>query len=488
MKQAAETLTRCVRVAGGGMAALVLLSLASMTGWAIGATRPISLHPENPHDFLFRGKPTVLISSTEHYGAVMNQAFDYVLYLNTLHACGLNLTRVFSGAYEETPDSFNIVQNTLAPRPGSFRCPWARSLTAGYANGGNKFDLTKWDEDYFARLKDFVAQAGRRGIVVEMVLFCPYYKDEQWNLSPLKASNNIHGVGDVDRTAANTLQNGKLLAVQDALVRKIVTELKDFDNLYYEICNEPYFGGVTADWQAHIASTIRETEAAFPYKHLIAQNIANGSKKIENPSPAVSIFNFHYATPPVTVGMNYGLNKVIADDETGFKGTDDRPYRTEGWDFIIAGGAIYDNLDYSFTVGREDGTFAFPKTQPGGGGPTLRRQLKILADFINGVDFVKMKPDNSVIRDGVSSPVTARALVQAGKAYAIYIRGGMGRITLTLNLPKGRYRAEWLNPRTGQIEQRQRFTHPGGPLRLAPSPEYSEDIALRISRRTAIGR
>ena len=29
------------------------------------------------------------------------------------------------------------------------------------------------------------------------------------------------------------------------LVRKVVRELNEFDNVYFEICNEPYFGGVT---------------------------------------------------------------------------------------------------------------------------------------------------------------------------------------------------------------------------------------------------
>ncbi len=38
---------------------------------------------------------------------------------------------------------------------------------------------------------------------------------------------------------------GGLLKIQDAMVRKIVAELKDFDNLYYEFCNEPCFRGVT---------------------------------------------------------------------------------------------------------------------------------------------------------------------------------------------------------------------------------------------------
>ncbi|HXJ74810.1 MAG TPA: hypothetical protein VNM37_18285, partial [Candidatus Dormibacteraeota bacterium] len=50
----------------------------------LGAAPPISLHPDNPHYFLFRGEPTVLISSAEHYGAVLNLDFDYVTYLATL--------------------------------------------------------------------------------------------------------------------------------------------------------------------------------------------------------------------------------------------------------------------------------------------------------------------------------------------------------------------------------------------------------------------
>ena len=93
--------------------------------------------------------------------------------------------------------------------------------------------------------------------------------------------------------------------------------------------------------------------------------------------------------------MNYGLGKVIGDDETGFRGTADAPYRTEGWEFILAGGGLYNNLDYSFVAGEEAGTFAFPPTQPGGGGVAFRAQMKTLRDFINAFDFIKMRPDIS---------------------------------------------------------------------------------------------
>ena len=35
---------------------------------------PLKLHPGNPHYLVFRWKPSVLIGSGEHYGAVSNRA------------------------------------------------------------------------------------------------------------------------------------------------------------------------------------------------------------------------------------------------------------------------------------------------------------------------------------------------------------------------------------------------------------------------------
>jgi len=469
---------RTQKVRPGGL----ICALAMMAVWC-GAARcveapakPIQLHPENPHYFLWRGKATILITSGEHYGAVLNRAFDWKKYLATLESHGFNLTRTFSGAYCEEPGNFNIKNNTLAPAKGDLICPWARSETAGYGGGGNKFDLAKWDKDYFRRLRDFVAEAGRRGVVVELVLFCPFYEDSMWVLSPMNSANNVNGIGQMQRMEVYTLKDAKLQAVQDAMVRRIVEELKDFDNLYYEICNEPYFGGVTLEWQYHIAQTIVEAEKKLGVKHLIAQNIANKGKKVDEPNPNVSILNFHYAKPPTTVGENYGLNRVIGDDETGFSGSEPKPYRVEGWDFIIAGGAVFDNLDYSFAVGHEDGTNKIDA--PGGGGPVLWKQLGILRDFVSGFDFVKMGPDNSVVKGGVPEKATARALVQAGRVYAIYINGG-SEAQLVVELPKGNYTAEWVNTKTGQVDKKETFEHSGGGRTLG-SPKYADDIALRI--------
>jgi hypothetical protein len=259
-----------------------------------------------------------------------------------------------------------------------------------------------------------------------------------------------------------------------------VTECNAFDNLYYEICNEPYFGGVTLEWQAHIAGVIADTEKALPKKHLIAQNIANGSAKIEKPNPLVSIFNFHYATPPDAVAQNHALGKALADDETGFKGQDDFTYRGEGWDFILAGGAAYSSLDYSFTCRHPKGTLRGYKS-PGGGSVALREQLGLLKKFVERFDFVRMAPDSRVIKGGVPAGATARALSEPGRAYAVYVRGGK-KAELVLDLPAGSYAAEWVTTKPGPADAKATtFDHAGGPKTLA-SPEYGEDIALRVVR------
>lgn len=474
---------------------MLLLCLALGDTWAGQA---LSLAPQNPHYLLFRGKPTLLITSGEHYGAVLNLDFDYVKYLDTLARSGLNGTRTWAGAYCEAPGAFNIADNTLAPKTGRFTCPWARSDQPGYANGGNKFDLTRWDDAYFKRLHDFVRQASKRGIIIELNLFCPFYEESMWRLSPMNVANNINNLGAVARTNVYTLdRNGGLLAVQEAMVRKVVTELKEFDNLYYEICNEPYFGGVSLDWQHHIADVISETERGLRVRHLISQNIANHKAKVENAHPAVSIFNFHYASPPETVALNYGLNKVIGDNETGFRGTNDAPYRMEAWDFIAAGGGLFNNLDYSFTAGHEDGTYVYSASQPGGGNPDLRRQIRFLSELMRRFDFVRMHPDESVLQGPLPEGISARALVQPGRDYLIYVRSpwqtekegpkrgasfGDGQIRLKIALPDGSFTVEWFDTRRCVSLGRKVFEHSAGVLEVA-APAFEADIALTIRKR-----
>ncbi|MEZ5354566.1 MAG: hypothetical protein R2762_18190 [Bryobacteraceae bacterium] len=482
------------------MHAIRILGAASLSLFAAAAAEPIGLHPDNPHYFSFRGKPTVLITSAEHYGAVLNGDFDFVRYLDTLKAAGLNLTRTFAGVYYEVPGDFGIARNTLAPKPSRFVGPYARSTAKGALDGLNKFNLDRWNAAYFDRLKRFLRAASDRGIVVELTLFCVYYSDRMWNLSPLNPSNNTSGMAAIPREEVLAMKHPGMVAVQEAFVRKIVQETREFDNVLYEICNEPYIRGLAADdWQSHIAKVIRQAEESLapPQRHLTGWNAANFARKIDAPDPNVSYYAFHYARPPVTVAQNYSLARPIGMNETGFDGTLDAVYRMQAWDFLMAGGAMYNNLDYSFTAGNEDGAFPVPGNSPGGGSAELRLQLRVLADFFAGLDFVKMRPANDLVTGGLPGGYAARALEQPGQAYAVYVhsgrvmegyrpryvyRTGKTSFPISLNLPAGKWRARWTNTRTGKVDHEENFEHPGGHA-WVPSPEFTEDIALVVARR-----
>lgn len=434
---------------------------------------PVGLCPTNPHYFQFRGRPTLLIGSGEHYGAVLNLDFDQPTYLDAIAAAGLNQTRTFSGTYREVPGSFNIRNNTLAPQPGRYRSPWVRVSKDGEPE---KFDLSKLDPAYFERLKGFVREASRRGIVVELVLFCPFYEESLWEVNPMNPRNNTQGWAPFPREEAYTLKHPELLEVQLAFVHEAVRQLADFDNVYFEICNEPYFGGVTMDWQHRVADAIVEAEKGNRYPHLIAQNIANDHAKIEHPHPAVGLFNFHYANPPAAL-ENLALNKALGDDETGFEGTGDRPYREEAWLFLLSGGGLFSHLDYSFTTDHEDGTAPVEDPTPGGGGVEFRKQLKFLRDFLERYDFTKMQPEPALLK-GVPEGVKHAVLAETGKQYAVYLSGGGGS-EVTLDLPGGVYRADWFDPRTGANLGGSRLEagQGGTKLRVPPAPE---DVALRV--------
>ncbi|MCA9135630.1 MAG: hypothetical protein KDB00_02695 [Planctomycetales bacterium] len=450
----------------------------------------LRLHPDNPRYLQWRDATTLLVTSGEHYGALLNLDFDYIRYFDELQRHGLNHTRIFSGVYREDPSAFNITENTLAPDESRYISPWMRSDEIA-KNGTAKFDLGRWNPAYFQRLADLLKQAEQRGIVVEFTLFCPMYNDKMWEISPMNAINNTQGIGRCGREQVYNLSQHDLTDVQIAVTKKIVEELRNAGNLYYEVCNEPYFGGVTMDWQTKIINTIVDTEKDFPRKHLISLNIANGRKEVNSPHPAVSIFNFHYCVPPDTVAINAGLNKVIGENETGFRGSADVLYRTEGWDFMLAGGGLYNNLDYSFSCRHPDGSLGQYKS-PGGGSVQLREQLGVMKKFLDGFDLISMRPDTSVIRS-TSPKLTHGVLANPGHEYALYFHTPIsnkpkdlqkelrarGVAEIEVNLPAASYRFKWIDPVGGETLLETTIGHSGGELQIS-TPAFENDIALEV--------
>jgi hypothetical protein len=466
---------------------------------------PIRLDPRNPHYFLFHGKTTALISSGEHYGAVMNLDVNYHRYLETIQAAGFNYTRLFGGSYIEVPaKSFGIQRNNLAPAPGRLIAPWARSSTPGYTGGGNKFDLNQWNPEYFQRFHEFLAEAEKRGIIVEISLFSAQYNEVQWNVSPFNSINNINQTDVIDWKKVNTVNNGKILSYQERYTRKLVHEANAFPNVIFEIQNEPwsdrpvltnvvnpflfpparnqYPNSVDLPdeeamvWQTHVAEWISSEEASLPNKHLIAQNYCNFVLPVRQLIPGVSIVNFHYAYPEA-VTLNYSLNKALSYDETGFLGRDDEGYIRQAWNFMLSGGSVFNGLDYSFSPGHEDGTDTAPNG-PGGGSPELRRRLGILHQLLQTLPLVNMTPDTQTVKH--AQGVYTRMLSSSTGQYAMYLDGN-GPTELILSLPTGEYAFHWVDIHTGSQTSSLSFTHAGGDKHLS-TPNFKDGIALLLTR------
>ncbi|MFQ6041714.1 MAG: DUF6298 domain-containing protein, partial [Candidatus Poribacteria bacterium] len=264
-----------------------------------------SVHPHNHRCFQYRGKPFKILTSAEHYGAVLNADFDYEVYLREMQRTGQNMTRVFT-FYREKPDSIPGpgAMNTLAPTSQASVMPWERVSGHGKATDGlDKFDLNRWNKIYFERLKDFVTKCAAYGVVCEITLFCNPYDQQKYDLFPCSKASNVNDVGnDLDAPQAfMTLDASSIVAFQERFVRKIAEELNEFDNIYYEICNEPNQSGrgvglsakrietpkvyrdlygdfpaagekKIAAWHAHLARILRQTEEKLPKRHLIAAN------------------------------------------------------------------------------------------------------------------------------------------------------------------------------------------------------------------------
>ncbi len=430
----------------------------------------LALLPQNPHYFTYKGKSTVIVGSGEHYGAVMNLDFNYDTYLKTLQADGLNTTRLFTGAYYEKPGAFGIQKNTMAPANDRLLLPWKKV--------NDKYDLNVWDEAFFARLHDFMKKAEQSGVIVEICLFSAYY-GAGWVYHPFNGRNNVNQTPtDLAPNKVNTLDNGAILKFQEAYTRKLVQELNQYDHFYFEIQNEPWAEGKdtvlvwndymgaddlkqpgnnwkntlevasakSREWHKNVSGWIVNQEKSLAKKHLISHNIANFKLPVFVSDPNISIYTFHYAHPEAA-GLNYRLNKVVGFNETGFAGKSDDTYRRQAWRFMMNGGGLFGHLDYSFSVGSEDGN-DLTNNAPGGGSPTLRRQFKMLKNQLERMDLATLKPDASFLGHAEGAFVYSMKDRQQYLVYAEPLLAQPCRINL--QLPKGNYSATWTDVVTGK--------------------------------------
>jgi hypothetical protein len=109
----------------------------------------------------------------------------------------------------------------------------------------------------------------------------------------------------------------------------------------------------------------------------------------------------------------------------------------------------------------------------------LRRQLKVLSDFIHGSDLAQLEPNPLLVARAPG--VVPRVLsARDGKAHALYLQGRAPTI-LELRLTKGRWVAEWIAVESGAVLRRETMKA-GKPTTALRSPEFKDAIALRLLR------
>jgi len=494
-------------------AALVMTAAVLFMAACSGRNGPVSVWSSNPHYFCYKGKPLVIVTSDHHYGAVIDRDFDFVKYLDFLAENGLNLTRIYPGGMFEPPDKY-LPGNPLGPKPGRQILPWARSPQAGadpaLAEPGKlsfRFDLDRWNPDYFTRLKAFVEHAGKKDIVVEVAFFNGMYAD-CWPLMALYHGNNIQNVGRYEAGECGLFtttdgRNRDVLHHQKAYVAKITRELNAYDNVIFDLCDEPSLVGkpdgsisvhpdsVTAPWLLELRDAFLQAEAGLPKRHILGQTAQNLSPDFSR-EPWCDWVAAEYVKPAAAaIEKDYAAGKPIMDVESDYFGFGlTSPYtstdiRVEGWWFMLGGGAGFINLNGEYRSGQEAGG---KETRT-----VIVPQKRILLDFMNRLDLAGISRLTGF--EGVPADAFASGLAETGKQYALYIfhgthdgqwgahftaKTGSYRDTLILKaVPPGKYLIEWIDPATGAVVSRDEVRWTGGDFPVT-TPVYTLDSVLRM--------
>lgn len=482
---------------------------------------PIRIHPANPKIFEFRDRPLVLLTATEHYGAVMNRPFRYRRYLKDASEKGMTLSRLFL-LFRELQNQLNPY-STCKPESEDYVSPYLRTGPEYAYDGELKYDLDKWNPEFFGRLHGFLSRASELGIIIEVTLLSNTYGKDVWNLNPLNTRNNVNGMEPILWHEYNTLRHTDLTERHAAFVRKIVEETNRYDNIFYEICNEPGAGPqgmeppTTTDevneWQRFIAAEIVKAERGLPNRHLIAGQEAFTYEPWEQSSdltfdnfPA-DIVNVHPLPNTTYRGTGYDMGPFMAKrlnlravrdfclataaerkpvnlDEDNTASRFRNPagwtiHRKRAWMTLMCG-CHYDFIDFSIQNYLETGT--------PGSRRHIRKWLKNLSEFIHSVDLAGARPIPGIIAETPGH--TIGTALEAGEEYCVYIaderefdepgQGSAIKGDLALILPKGIYEISFYSPTEGEYFDK--VVAGGGEPRLS-LPEFKEDMAIKIKRR-----
>jgi hypothetical protein len=216
--------------------------------------------------------------------AETSEQLDYGAYLDFLAEHGHNFIRLWRWEQFKSQAAGGDFHLCMTPQP------WARTGPGLAKDGKPKFDLDRFDEAFFDRLRDRVVAAGQRGIYVAVMFFDGFAlhlspAPDHVEGHPFHAANNVNEVGIGSIVDYQVLPlDPRVQALQEAYIRKVVDTLHDLPNLLWEVANEssgggqadpafaemlgqagtPEWGDSTA-WQYWVIDSVRQHEAEMGY-------------------------------------------------------------------------------------------------------------------------------------------------------------------------------------------------------------------------------
>jgi hypothetical protein len=345
-------------------------------------------------------------------------------------------------------------------------------------DGEPKFNLTKFNQEYFDRLRERIIAAGKRGIYVSVMLFegwsierkakkgREHERGNPWLGHPFNRNNNINGIdGDPDKDdegkETHMLVVPEVTRLQETYIKKTIDELNDLDNILWEISNESH--GDSVKWHYHIIKFIKEYEKTKPKQHLVGMTgyCATNEELFGSPADWISP---NKKSPKHKEGYRHdppdakGKKIIISDTDHlwGYGGNHSWAWRS----FMRGMHPIYmDPLQKPWGIHEERSI-------------KLRHALGHTLQYSKKIDLAKATPNNVI-----SS--TRFCLANVPNEYIVY---QPKKEPFTVKLQAGTYNYEWFDPQAGKVIDKGKINTKGAEETFKPIPSCVWDSVLYLKR------